>query len=204
MKKVEYDPDHIFLTSDTHFGHSNIIRYCNRPFKDIEEMNEILIENWNKVVSDDDTVFHLGDFAFGGFPLWERVRSRLKGHITLIRGNHEHKQNLQNDARLANMFDEVTFQKVIKVENNVIYLNHFPFLCYPWKNNVWQAFGHLHTGPNATGNEIPRLKYCYPTQYDVGVDNNNYTPISYLKLKEIINKQIEQWNNIKENQSMMI
>ena len=56
-----------FFTSDTHFGHENIIKYCGRPFKDVEKMNERLIKNWNEVVKDTDTIFHLGDFSFRGY-----------------------------------------------------------------------------------------------------------------------------------------
>ena len=55
----------IWFTSDTHFSHCNIIKYCNRPFKDVDEMNKILIQNWNNVVRPDDIVWHLGDFALG-------------------------------------------------------------------------------------------------------------------------------------------
>ena len=102
-----FEPDKVFFTSDTHFGHKNIIKYCNRPFSDIDEMNKVLINNWNKVVSEGDIVFHLGDFAFGGFPLWESIRSRLNGSIYLIRGNHDFKQNLQNKERLERMFEKV-------------------------------------------------------------------------------------------------
>lgn len=86
-KKIKYSPDHTFFTSDTHFGHANIIRFCNRPFRNVEEMNEALIENWNLVVSEDDTVFHLGDFAFGGSNVWKSIIPRLNGHINLIIGN---------------------------------------------------------------------------------------------------------------------
>lgn len=64
LLKLPYDK--VFFTSDTHFGHSNIIKYCNRPFKDKDEMNETLISNWNKVVPEDGIVIHCGDFAFAG------------------------------------------------------------------------------------------------------------------------------------------
>ena len=56
----------VFFTSDTHFNHTNIIRFCSRPFKDVEHMNETLIANWNRVVGPDNIVFHLGDFCLGG------------------------------------------------------------------------------------------------------------------------------------------
>lgn len=90
-QKFEFSAKNTFFTSDTHFGHANIIKLCNRPFKDVEEMNEKLIENWNKVVSEDGTVFHLGDFAFGGSGLWNSVIPRLNGQIYLIIGNHDRK-----------------------------------------------------------------------------------------------------------------
>lgn len=73
--KFKFDPEHTFFTSDTHFGHANIINLCNRPFKDVNHMNDMLVENWNSVVSDDDTVFHLGDFALGGSAVWSNVLS---------------------------------------------------------------------------------------------------------------------------------
>lgn len=94
MKQFEFDPEHTFFTSDTHFGHANIINLCKRPFKDVNHMNDMLVENWNNVVTDDDTVFHLGDFAFGGSDVWNKVLSRLRGKIYLILGNHEIVLNL--------------------------------------------------------------------------------------------------------------
>ena len=90
-QKFEFSAKNTFFTSDTHFGHANIIRLCNRPFKDVEEMNEKLVENWNRVVPEDGTVFHLGDFAFGGSGLWNSVIPRLNGQIYLIIGNHDRK-----------------------------------------------------------------------------------------------------------------
>lgn len=191
MKEIGYkfDGNKVFFTSDTHFGHENIIKFCNRPFLDVEEMNDTLIRNWNSVVSDTDTVFHLGDFAFGGSSVWNDTLSCLNGHIHLIIGNHDRK-NLRQGYH--NKFESINAQLQIEIENNSIYLNHYPFLCYGGAyRDVWQLFGHVHSGPNQkTGKDNERLVNLFPRQYDVGVDNNDYTPISYNKVKEIINQQI--------------
>ena len=61
----KFDGDRLFFTSDTHFNHTNILQYCNRPFKIVDQMNETIITNWNNVVEPDDIVFHLGDFCLG-------------------------------------------------------------------------------------------------------------------------------------------
>lgn len=93
MEKINFkykDGSNVYLTSDTHFNHENIIRFCKRPFKDAEEMNQILIENWNKKVPKDGLVFHLGDFAWGGYEAWKNVREQLNGEIILIKGNHKY------------------------------------------------------------------------------------------------------------------
>ena len=186
-KKYKFDPEHTFFTSDTHFGHANIIRFCNRPFKNVEEMDEALIENWNQVVSKDDTVFHLGDFAFGGSSVWNSIIPRLNGHINLIIGNHDRKNLRQG---YMSYFDMVVPQLQIEIEDNSIYLNHYPFLCYGGSyRGVWQLFGHVHSGPGADGLDISRLRVLLPTQYDVGVDNNNFTPISYREVKNKIEAQ---------------
>ena len=186
-KKYKFDPEHTFFTSDTHFGHANIIRFCNRPFKNVEEMDEALIESWNQVVSEDDTVFHLGDFAFGGSSVWKEIIPRLKGHINLIIGNHDRKNLRQG---YMSFFDMVVPQLQIEIEDTSIYLNHYPFLCYGGSyRGVWQLFGHVHSGPGADGLDISRLRVLLPTQYDVGVDNNNFTPISYREVKNKIEAQ---------------
>ena len=83
------DGKNIYFTSDTHFGHASILNFCKRPFKDVDEMNEELIKRWNEVISKEDTVFHLGDFAFGGVEIWNKTLPRLNGHIVLILGNHK-------------------------------------------------------------------------------------------------------------------
>lgn len=195
-KKYKFDPEHTFFTSDTHFGHANIIRFCNRPFKNVEEMDEVLIENWNQVVSDDDTVFHLGDFAFGGSNVWKSIIPRLNGHINLIIGNHDRKNLRQG---YMSSFGMVVPQLQIEIEGNPIYLNHYPFLCYGGSyRGVWQLFGHVHSGPNAEGLDISRLNTLLPTQYDVGVDNNDYAPISYKEVKAKIEYQKAEFKTFNE------
>lgn len=187
----KYDGNKVYFTSDTHFNHENIIRFCHRPFKDVEVMNETLIANWNSVVGSDDDVFHLGDFCLGGAAEWTKILDRLNGKIHLIVGNHDLKNLRQG---FINRFDEVVMQRHIVIEKHSIYLNHYPFLCFSgaYKDDVWQLFGHVHTRKNNTGIDADRLQFLYPTQYDVGVDNNNFKPVSYEQVKNAIEKQLDQ------------
>ena len=84
-------------------------------------------------------------------------------------------------------------QMYIEVDKQKIYLNHCPFLCYGGSyDDTWQLFGHVHTRRNNTGKDASRLSMLLPTQYDVGVDNNEFTPVSFTQMKAIIEKQIEQ------------
>ena len=86
----------------------------------------------------------------------------------------------------------VSMQMLISIGKQRIYLNHYPILCYGGAyRNTWQLFGHVHTNQQNTGLDSPRLKQLFPTQYDVGVDNNNYHPVSFEKVSEIIQQQIK-------------
>lgn len=191
---IHPDGSKVFFTSDTHFGHSNIITWCNRPFKDVHEMNEALIENWNSTVGPDDVIYHLGDFAFGGSGFWKSIVERLNGKKYLILGNHDEK-NIRDGFKVY-FEGGIHWQQKIRVEGRAIYLNHCPFLCYGGtyrseSDIVWQFHGHVHEmqGKNL-GEDYPRLQYRFPFQYDVGVDFNDYKPISFTE----ICKKIEQKN----------
>ena len=187
----KFNAEHTFFTSDTHFNHANIIRFCNRPFKDVEQMNEVMITNWNNAISKDDTVFHLGDFCLGGAAEWTKILDRLNVKIYLIMGNHDLKNIRQG---FISRFEHVAMQMRIEIGKKRIYLCHYPFLCFEgsYKDDVWQLFGHVHTRRSNSGIDAGRLQYLYPTQYDVGVDNNNFTPVSFGHVKRIIDKQVEQ------------
>lgn len=192
---TKFTGDGLWFTSDTHFGHQAIIRLCERPFSDITDQDKKLIENWNSVVKQEDTVFHLGDFCFGGFQKWKDIRDQLNGHIILILGNHDFKNITQG---IINLFDYTSQQMRITVDGRMVYLNHCPFLTfahgcpdiYNEEALAYQAFGHVHSRVNNTGYDAGRLQYLYPTQYDVGVDNNNFTPISWKEFDEKIKQQI--------------
>lgn len=195
IKEFNTIKNNIFFTSDTHFNHLNIIKYAQRPYSNAEEMNEALIKNWNRVVKPDDIVFHLGDFMFGNINRFWEIRSRLNGKIYLIHGNHDYK--LMCEGNIEQGFEDIVSQMNIVVDGQKIYLNHFPFLTFDGifkEKPSWQLFGHVHSNKEHPGTspDIKRLDYLLPTQYDVGVDNNNYTPVSFNEVKEIIEKQIKK------------
>ncbi len=190
----------IWFTSDLHFGHKNIIKFCNRPWETVEEMDEALITNWNSIVGEKDIVFDLGDFAFATNGRWKELVQRLNGKHYLILGNHDGIR--WPGDKTMQLFERVEQQMIIYIDNRCIYLNHYPYLCYggSWKNPehaVWQLHGHVHTCPNSSGADDKRMIYKFPYQYDVGVDNNNYTPVSFKQVKDIINSQVE--HELKKN-----
>ena len=188
------DINKIWLSSDHHFHHSNIIKYCNRPFETVEEMNQALIDNWNSVVGKDDDVYHLGDLCFGNIEKWNSVLEPgvLNGNIHLILGNHD-VPRVFKEGVYKERFCEITYQKMLLADGWTVFLNHFPFMDF--SNNidhkVAQAFGHIHSGPFSVGTTTEeKMKMLKWNQYDVGVDNNDYTPISLERFfNEIIKKR---------------
>lgn len=208
--KVDFkfsDGSNIYFVSDTHFNHENIIKFCQRPFQTLEEMDNTLIENWNKVVPQDGIVFHLGDFAWGGFPKWREIREKLNGDIILIKGNHDRKNGPQSQENYDALFQYATQQLFIQIEGRRIYLNHLPFLCYDGvyrekSGLTYQLHGHVHlsnVSERNTGKDCERcFSLLFPTQYDVGVDFNNFTPISWHEVNAKITSQVEYDENIKK------
>lgn len=191
ISEYKFDPDNVWFTSDTHFGHENIIKFCQRPFANTVEMDAELIRRWNETVPPEGIVFHLGDFCHGGPAAWNRILKQLNGKKYLILGNHDFK-NIKNRSILR--FESVTQQMVILVGEQSIILNHNPFLCYGGSyRDVWQLFGHVHSGPfSHTGLDLPRLKMLFPLQYDVGVDNNDFRPVSFEEVKAKIDAQLAE------------
>lgn len=193
------DGNNVFFTSDLHFGHRNILEFCKRPFNSVEEMDEALIENWNSVVKPNDFVFDLGDFAFAPNHRWYELLARLNGKHVLILGNHDIIR--WPGDNVMGLFHRVEQQMILKIEDRWVYLNHYPFLCYGGTYRtpgaaVWQLHGHVHSSPYDTerrGKDNERLGLRFPYQYDVGVDNNNFTPVSWTRIKGIIEYQVARY-----------
>ena len=129
-----------FIISDTHFNHENILKYCNRPFSSIKEMNDNIITNWNNIVQKDDIVYHLGDFFLGSkFDLKDIVQ-RLNGQIYLIRGNHDHLTvKSYEDAGII-----VLKNAPILLEEYKVALTHRPIPDSMLKDGYVNLHGHIH------------------------------------------------------------
>jgi calcineurin-like phosphoesterase family protein len=156
----------IFLTADTHLGHFNILKHCNRPYSSVEEMDTALISRWNDVVKDRDTIYILGDFA------WRNPQdyvSQLHGKKILIRGSH--------DLHPERYFNEVYDIKSIKIDKQLIVMCHYPM-------RSWN--GSSHNSIHCHGHEHGVLKMELLNSIDVGVDCWNYRPVSYEEIRKIL------------------
>jgi calcineurin-like phosphoesterase family protein len=188
VKRPTFNSEHLWFTSDLHIAHKNIIAFSKRPYKDIREMREALFANWNEVVGEDDDVFILGDFAWtGNIEKIAWFLSQLKGRKHLIYGNHDVQNRFDREV-VSNLFASAGHYLEIEVEDEdmespqMIVLSHYPFLTWNGKlRGSWQLFGHIHSGPLSIASE--RNLPLSNGQYDVGVDNNNYYPISYNDIK---------------------
>lgn len=183
--KIE-DPDKLFLTSDTHLGHFNICKYCNRPFHTRSEMDKALIQNWNSVVPEDGIVVHCGDFMLPhdtDIKEYMKYMNHLNGKILLLRGNHDRAELGWTNEKLINVMD----MAMIQVDGVRIFAQHYPCLTF---NGDMHAYGHIHTLSDGTcyGIDGDVTKRMRSNTYDVGVDQNGYKPISYwdfcYKLRE--------------------
>lgn len=156
-----------FAISDTHFGHSNVLKYDGRPFSSIDEHDETLIKNWNSVVRPNDEVWHLGDVA-RTVKLAQAIIPRLNGRIHIVRGNHD-----DDLWKRQSLFPNVTFHEAhyLRLEGHRIYLLHYA--CRVWRNSHHGSF-HLHGHSHGA---LPRLG----RSMDVGANCIGYTPVPILE-----------------------
>ena len=182
------DKKRLFFTSDPHYYHTNIIKYCNRPFNNAIEMNAHLINKWNKVVPKNGIVFMLGDFAMGAnSKQLDDIMGQLNGEKHNIIGNHDRtvlKGYIGSLWKTKNDLVKITVtDNDLKKKYQPIVLCHYPMITWDGSHRgSWQLFGHVHGGLDGSDK-------LSPNQLDVGVDSHNFTPISYEEVKKIIIKQ---------------
>lgn len=184
----------IFFTSDLHFGHENVIRFDNRPFATVEEMDAELIHRWNAKVGKEDTVYVLGDM------IWKTrnddapaiIRS-LNGQIMLIKGNHDrflHNNKAVNALTAVKDYDDIT----VKVEDGTIrrcILSHYFMPLYNGHHyKAIHLYGHSHISEEATVEreiaEQLNARGIYHESYNVGCMYWNYEPVT---LDEILDRR---------------
>ena len=198
----------VWFTADTHFGHGNIIKYCQRPFMSPEEFaatrddprsrlrlsdatvkrhDEALLEAINSRVAVDDTLWIVGDFCWGGRAEAKRYRDRIRCRsVYLVWGNHDR-------AEIADVFADCIDQGMIVVEGQEIWLNHYPMRSWNKAfHGSWHLYGHVH-------GRLQREDAAKPTMLvkDVGVDACDYRPWSLDDLKRYMAPRIEAFQRQK-------
>ncbi|MGG0754937.1 metallophosphoesterase [Brevibacillus laterosporus] len=169
----------IWITSDTHFDHSSIIEYEQRPFKNKIEMTSILIDNWNSVVKPNDLIFHLGDVFFCNAKRMEEIANQLNGRKILIRGNHDKRYTNTKFKKLG--FDVYNYYFI-----NKMLLSHYPQsetslrVAIKSTDLIGNVHGHVHSKIDNLDQNIYKC---------VSVELTNYKPIHIQEImKHFLNK----------------
>lgn len=139
-----------YVTSDLHFGHSNIMKFCpeNRGhYEDAEHMNESMVQEWNSIVEPGDTVYILGDVAFMQATKAAHLLKRLNGNKILVRGNHDNKT--LKDPQFCGCFESIHDYLEVRYDGTMIVMFHYPIA--EWNrmhHGTVHFYGHLHGNPS--------------------------------------------------------
>jgi len=174
----------LYFTADEHYGHDNIRKYSNRPFASVGEMDEELIRRHNEVVTDNDVTIHVGDFTLihDASTVHKNYVVRLRGKHVFLRGSHD--RWLQKNA--LSIWED-------RIEGQVVVACHYALRVWPRSHyGSWDLYGHSH-------GRLPPIG----KQHDVGVDNNDYRPVSFEKLKEIMATREDNPNLIRVERKLI-
>ena len=167
--------NNIWFTADLHLGHTNIIKYCRRPFGSAEEMNEVILERFNSVISPGDPLYIVGDLCWSGFDavVWLKLLKTKELHLIL--GNHDCSGEGKPLKHIpTEMFRSVGHFKRITPEGRQVFMCHYPTVS--WRNRshgAYHLYGHVH------GNYISPVRAM-----DVGVDTNGFMPYNWEDIKK--------------------
>lgn len=166
----------VWFTSDTHYGHGNVISYSNRPFDDERDTQEHLILNWNACVKPGDLVYHLGDFALCDEDRAIKIAKRLQGQKYLIFGNHD--KRLRKSKEFLFQWIWARDLEQISVADQKIVLCHYAMLTWNQSHRgAWQLHGHSHGSLKADAHAL---------RADVGVDCWSYLPVSFEEVRALM------------------
>lgn len=178
-----------YFTADEHYWHRNILWMENRPWDNISEMNKGLISNNNKIVKPEDTVFHLGDFCLSSKKRSLEILEALTGKHILIKANHDkwlkvgsNDTVFRTDEKLVSSYKYASAILEIEIKGQLLVLSHYAMRSWPRSHyGSWNLFGHSHCKLEPIGN-----------QYDIGVDCNDYYPVSFEEIEKIIETKKEE------------
>ena len=181
----------IWVTSDLHFGHDREFIWGPRGFKNVYEMNEAIIKNWNAVVGSEDEVYVLGDLMLGDNEAGIKMIKQLKGKIHVILGNHDTAPRKTLYENCYNIID-IKHADVIKFKGYTFYLSHYPTMTSNLekefsKHCILNLFGHTHQEENFYNG----LPFCY----HVGLDSHNCTPIDMETVLNDIKEEVKTCEN---------
>jgi len=171
-----------FFTADTHFGHKNICNFAERPFGDVQQMDEHLVLRWNECVKQGDRVFHLGDFSYYPREKTERLLNRLNGNIFLVRGNHDKVIKGSITDKFGWVKDYYELKEVAVGESKKIVLCHYAFKVWNKSHyGSWHLHGHSHGSLDDDG--LGKIM-------DVGIDNHpDYAPFHLDEVSEFMSER---------------
>ena len=178
----------IFFTADTHFGHGNIIKYCQRPFGSVREMDGVIAENWNRIVNPTDLIFNLGDFSWLGAKQMQALLERLNGRKFLCIGSHD-----KRVSRLVGFFECIRESFLVEVgERQFVFFNHYLHKVWPKSHHgSLHLFGHSHGRMNAYAEQEGKL-------LDVGVDSHNFYPWSLDEVAAVMAIRPLNFNDLRK------
>lgn len=190
-----------WFISDLHLQHSNILKFEDRPFETIEEMESKMIDAWNSVVGKNDLVYMLGDFCFGGVNKWIEILDKLKGRIVLIKGNHDKSKIIERVKRDGYLEEIHYVGEYIKIGSYQLHLTHYP-LAMGERPFLFSIHGHIHSNPSELINQINvgvdsqfMLDYQVKNELPFGTPVDLETIMGHIgKVNEIISERYKKGN----------
>jgi len=181
-----------YFTSDTHLAHDKLMKFCERPFETIEEMNEIIISNILSPLKPGDELYFIGDLAWRRYALdefFDKLPKKINFHWIL--GNHD-----KNWQPFKKRCTSIAYMKRTKIDGNTVILNHWPMLTWDKSHyNSWMLFGHHHRNSNGTSQ---LEKMIQGKMLNINLEFNNYMPYSEKEITKIMEEKPDNWDLIKE------